>query len=168
MSTRCAIAIQEGDGWKGRYVHDDGDPATKGNDLRTLVDRDGYDAVVKTIITGDHYGWSAIEPRQPSITGVIPDESARYGTPAKTAWYFSPEGFYGDGRYANVPGYGIAYTEAQGVSPDYWITHEDDGIHIEWAYVLNERGFTYFKKNFETRSWDLINFVPWGSDQEVP
>jgi hypothetical protein len=171
MSTRSVVAFQEGDGWRGRYVHSDGYPSARVPDLLKIVERDGVDAAIKTI-TETWAGWSSLHATQPEIAGVAPDPDAGWGTPGFTAYLLAPGGMYGDGRFANVPGYGIAYTTESGqIDADHWIDHTDTDIWLEWAYVLNDRGLTVWKRNWDDatrpeRPWDLIGFVPWGTDPE--
>lgn len=115
MSTNSTIAIRTGDTWKGRYVHWDGDSV--GEDVKTLIARDGVEKVIETLVTGDHYGWSNINPDQ--------QDSLPVG--------------YGDGRFVAVPGYGIAYTTEQGQSsPDQWVNTV--GGHIEYAHIIEADG----------------------------
>lgn len=140
MSTRSAVAVVVGDSWRGRYVHSDGYPSHLLPTLLALIERDGKEAVLKKI-TEDRYGWSSLNPAQPSIEGVEVAADASYstyayGTPEYTAWNLGPGGGYGDGRFANEPGYGIAYTEVNGQSsPDQWVT-PDENWGTEWVYVV--------------------------------
>lgn len=174
MSTRSVIAVQEGDGWKGRYVHSDGYPTAKVPELLALVERDGLDTVVRRI-TKDRYGWSSLNPEQPDITGVAPYEgrlfgegAPAYGSAEYVATMLAPGNMYGDGRFANEPGYGMAYTTVSGQSdPDEWITHDGDNWGTEWAYVLNDIGFSVMKGSWKDEGWELVGFVRWGSDAGV-
>lgn len=138
MGTRSFIAEPYGESWRGRYVHWDGYPTSKGPMLQALIARDGREAVLETILHR-YYGWSSLHPTQPDITGVEPDVNAPYGSPAYEASRFTS-----DGRFANVPGYGIAYTTEQGQSSeDQWITPEGlasgEDWDTEWGYVVFPR-----------------------------
>lgn len=151
MSTRSVIAEPQGDDWRGRYCHSDGYPSHQLVALHALVRRDGVDVVRKTLLH-DHAGWSFIDPAAPDLDGAVPDRNAPYGSPAQQAYAFSPEGSHGDGRFANIPGYGIAYTTTkfttpplgskdkpyQQVSEDEWYAPFGDAGWTEWCYVLHE------------------------------
>lgn len=61
MSTRSIIATSDADGvFRGRYVHWDGYPTGVGEAARTIVQRDGLAAAVKTLVV-DHTVWSSID-----------------------------------------------------------------------------------------------------------
>lgn len=118
MGTRSAVGVRNENGqYKGRYIHWDGYPSWVGLKLRELIDRDGVQQVVKTIVL-DNYGWSNLNPREegPLSTG------------------------YSDGRFKVVPYYGIAYTTEQNQStPDDWIEEPGD-LGTEWLYLIEEDG----------------------------
>jgi hypothetical protein len=172
MGTRSVIAIPEGDGWKGRYCHWDGYPSHQAAILQALVARDGLQTVQQTL-TADYYGWSLLQNDQPDIAGVEPRkrEVGHAADAASIAYDFGPEGSYGDGRFANVPGYGVAYTTLQGQSSsDDWITHDGDNWGTEWAYVLSEGGLLVVKQSYDgpgrilglyrwdsATNWDEVN-----------
>lgn len=60
MSTNSVIARQEGDTWRGRYVHWNGYPTWRVPELLKLVPAlGGYEAAVK-FLTEDHFGWSKL------------------------------------------------------------------------------------------------------------
>ena len=105
MGTRSVVAVPTaGGGWKGRYVHWDGYPAGVGDAVRAIVERDGVETAVDTLVV-TNYGWSSVaaETRE--------DEDLSAGM--------------SDGRFKVVPGYGVAYTEQDGQSsPDAFITDE--------------------------------------------
>lgn len=111
MSTRSIVAIPEGDGWKGRYVHFDGIPLGVGKSIWKIVVRDGIDAAIDTLVH-KHYGWSAIDHDDRS-------------------WF--------DNESGHVHGYGLAYEpEDQG---DWWIHAQDtDKSWCEWFYVITQTG----------------------------
>ena len=173
MGTRSVVAFQEGDGWRGRYVHFDGYPSARVPDLLTIVARDGVEAAIKTI-TETWAGWSSLDAYQPDITGVTPDANAAWDSPEMQASRFAPGGGYDDGRFANVPGYGIAYVAESGqIDPDHWIDHTDTDIWLEWAYVLNDRRLSVWKRNWDDatrpeRPWDCVGVIAWdATPQEV-
>lgn len=142
MSTRSAVAVTVGDSWRGRYVHSDGYPSHLLVTLLALIKRDGREAVVKRL-TEDRYGWSSLNSDQPDITSVeIADDASystyEFGTPEYEKWHLT-KGGYSDGRFANEPGYGIAYTEVRDQSnPEMWVTPESDW-GTEWVYVIGPR-----------------------------
>lgn len=194
MSTRSVCAIPDGDGFRGRYVHSDGYPSAKVPEYLALVERDGLPSVIKKI-TEERYGWSTINPNQPDITGVAPPAEypgwiASTGTEARAyyAYLLAPGNMYGDGRFANEPGYGIAYTTVENQSAeDQWITHDGDDWGTEWAYVLSDRGLAVYERLTQKwakpeawtkalyaqadkysglRGWYFHGFVEWGSSDD--
>lgn len=170
MSTRSVVAYPVGDGWRGRYVHSDGYPAGVGATLVRLVKRDGLETVLRKI-TQDRYGWATLNDDQPNITGVRVSPSATfgtyaYGTPQRLVYQLRPGGIYGDGRFANEPGYGLAYTTVQGQSdPHDWITRDSHDQGTEWAYVLSPLGIVVLERNYsnDTATWKHRLFVAWGA-----
>lgn len=115
MGTRSIIAIPEGKtGFRGRYCHWDGYPGGVGHALRSIVLRDGMETAIRTLII-DNYGWSTVNANAMQAL----------------------DGTNDDGRFAPVPGYGIAYTTKDNQSsPDSWLTRKDESW-CEWAYVLH-------------------------------
>lgn len=131
MGTRSIVAVPDAEhGFRGRYIHWDGYPSGVGEALRTIVNRDGYDFAVK-VLTEQHYGWS-------SVNGAETQELGSGQT---------------DGRFAAVPGYGVAYTTSTGgfqsvpqSSPDDWHFGDDaKDTWCEWAYVLGESEIGVFR-----------------------
>jgi hypothetical protein len=124
MGTRGVVAIKDGDGWKGRYIHWDSYPSGVGLALVEILTRDGLEQAVKTLIE-THYGWS-------QVTGESDLEPLSEGQD--------------DGRFENIPGYGVAYTDTkitgydgrpyQQVTEDQWILSGESDNGTEWAYVL--------------------------------
>lgn len=128
MGTRSVIAVEHGDGWRGRYCHWDGYPTGVGEALRQIVKRDGLDTAIRTL-TQDYYGWSNVNAQD--------QQELHKG--------------YQDGRFAAVPGYGIAYTTHQGQSrPEQWHTSDDRESWCEWAYVLTATGIDVYTLPFES------------------
>lgn len=150
MSTRSFVGKINNDGtFKARYVHSDGYPTYLGRALLELALRDGAETVLETV-TEEHYGWSNLSADTPDIEGVTPDREADFGSAEFQASLFKGGDhppIYGDGRFANVPGYGIAYTTKQGQSdPDEWIegsldldagTGSGDFNWLEWGYLID-------------------------------
>lgn len=126
MGTRSVLAVQQGDGWKGRYCHWDGYPDHQLTTLLELIERDGAERV-RRVLTEEHYGWST--------TGADQGNSHDYQD---------------DPRFVAVPGYGVAYTTEQGQSSlDDWITHDGDDWGTEWAYVIGDRSVTVFERVYD-------------------
>lgn len=124
MGTRSIIAKQDGDAWKGRYAHWDGYPAHQGKTIWDIVQRDGYETAVNTLVNENFY-WSALD--------------ANHGDTALS-----------ESRWINVKGYGVAGNDEQ-ASPDEWYTPADmldcwiDYIYIVtvgglWVISVQERG----------------------------
>jgi hypothetical protein len=117
MSTQCIVAVPDGDSFRGRYVHSDGYPSWTGRFLRELVDRDGLNKVIATVVIDHPTGWSMIDP-------------------ANTA--------AADPGTVVVPGYGIAYEDEP--DQREWVT-PDDGEMAEWAYVLAPSGIMVWQND---------------------
>lgn len=172
MGTRSAVCEPHGDSYRGRYAHWDGYPTAMARSLWALVERDGLDVVRQTIIH-DHYGWSTINTDQTVST----PRQLRQAERKRDAWrkgggFWSPlndDPLYdaysfsigkNDGRFAQVAGYGIAYTTEQGQSsPDEWIGPSDD-YGTEWRYVLGDDGLWIYvgygenPRLLSTHRWD--------------
>lgn len=150
MSTRSAFGTISNGTFKGRYIHSDGYPGGVGLELAALIQRDGVDRVLE-VVTKEHYGWSCLNSQLPTLTEDVKAGLAGlahdYGNPARYWAWLQPGETYGDGRFAGVAGYGIAYTTEQNQSsPDEFVTFAIDGSTgdtwgIEWAYGI-EKGLT--------------------------
>lgn len=101
------------------YVHFDGYPEAKLPELSTLINRDGAEKVVETILSARTGGWSIISPD------------------ADTA---GMENMLGE-RGRVVEGYGLAYTDLQTEEgePTYIGDgmSENDHIWIEYVYLID-------------------------------
>lgn len=170
MSTRSAVAVPYGNSWRGRYVHSDGYPSHLLVALLTLIQRDGKATVLRKI-TEDRYGWSNLDPRQPSIEGVeiAPDADYRtypYGSAEYEAWDLT-RGMRSDGRFVNEPGYGIAYTTVQNQSAeDEWVTPENDW-GTEWAYVVGMDSIAVLENQYSA-GWLVRGHVPFDTPLDDP
>lgn len=119
MGTRSVVAVQTGDTFKGRYIHWDGYPSGVGEQILTIVKRDGVEKA-RQVLTVKHYGWSGLDTEQKA---------------GKASLSVGMQ----DGRFAAVKGYGVAYTTAQGQSKaDDWVTSDGDDWGTEWAYILRD------------------------------
>lgn len=151
MSTRSIIAVPAGGSWRGRYCHSDGYPSHQLRQLLALVARDGLEQV-RTTLTETHSGWSYIEADRVDL----PSEWRE-----------------GDERYAEVPGYGLAYTtkvvalpgnpQYQQISEDEWFSFEEPAeSDAEWGYVLDSRNILIYTNDGTT--WTLRGRV--GYDEQ--
>lgn len=114
MSTRSIIAKQQGDTWAGRYAHWDGYPSHQGAVIWHIVQRDGVEKAVKTLVD-DNFYWSSLNPFQ------------EVGEPDEDRW-------------EHVAGYGVAGNEQQ-ANPDEWYTPENyKDSWCEYVYVIAPAG----------------------------
>lgn len=139
MGTPAVVATMIDGLVKGRYVHWDGYPTGLGKNLALMVNRDGLEQVVKTTLL-DHYGWSTLDGAAEPVL----------------------EGGYTDGRFATVPGYGVAYTtKDEHTNPDGWSGHGLPGMSGYFGYVLTESGVVVCQVREENHggAW-IANWVP--------
>jgi len=117
MSTRSCVAIPQGDGWKGRYVHWDGYPEHMVPTLLDLISRKGVDRVRDVLINWNP-GWSFIGQDENMTNNLGPD------------------------RAHFVSDYGLAYTRRE-QPMDSWITDQDsDALWIEYVYIIGPKSLT--------------------------
>ena len=117
MSTRSCVAIPQGDGWKGRYVHSDGYPEHMVPTLLDLVKRKGVKRVTDVLINWNG-GWSFVG-QYPGMTNCLGEDRAHF-----------------------VSDYGLAYSRKE-QPMDSWITSENpDPVFIEFVYILGPRSIT--------------------------
>ena len=109
MSTRSVVAIPRGTGWIGTYVHFDGYPQHMMPALTAMIERDGIDTVIDTLIIPG--GWSLLNPNANGSPEPLGAERAR-----------------------GVVGYGVAYND--GMAPTFF-TSDDDLRMIEYVYLLD-------------------------------
>ena len=117
MSTRSLTAFVTESGVLGRYTHFDGYPAGRIPVLLELLERDGYGTVCATVL--GRPGWSSL-------------------TPERT------DHMLGD-RGESVPGYGVAYTEAQYAGfdvpqPTPWENEFGPDSWLEFGYIVHPSG----------------------------
>lgn len=149
MSTRSFVGTVNADKtFRARYVHSDGYPTGVGETLAALIALHGVEETLR-VVTEEHYGWSNLNAYAPDITNVRADSEAAYDTPAFQASLFRGKyAIYGDGRFENIPGYGIAYTTKDNQSsPDDWITGTlgeplSRGMWTEWGYLIDTEAET--------------------------
>jgi hypothetical protein len=117
MSTRSVVAIPQGDGWKGRYVHSDGYPDHMLPTLLDIIQRKGVDRAVDVLINWNP-GWSFI------------------GT------YEGMTNYLGENRAHFVSDYGLAYSRKE-QSMDEWYTDQNsDPLWIEFVYIIGPKSIT--------------------------
>lgn len=122
MATRSIVAEVSGTGWRGRYCHWDGHPATKVNQLLLLVARDGVETVTHTLIH-DNYSWSSIDP----FTKQKDDEQ----------WKF-------------VEGYGYAHNDLE-ENQQFMFTEADTTFAwAEYLYVFGDTGLQVWTAETDT------------------
>lgn len=147
MGTRSCVAIPEGDGFRGKYVHWDGYPTHMGKTLYALVDQHGL-AEVQRVLVHESAGFSCVDPRKTEL-----------------------DRFEQDGRFLLIPGFGVAYNpdSEQGDVED-WITpfaedeSERDDWGTEWAYVLSDGGLVVWKMGWKSPP-TYVALVPWGQPE---
>lgn len=136
MSTRCYVGCAKTK--RVIYVHFDGYAEAKLPTLSKMIARDGAEKVVETLLSARTGGWSYLHDDEPEggDTGSLGDR----------------------GRI--VPGYGLAYTDAQ-IEPTYVGDglSEDDRIWIEYVYLIHpETGvITWFDTYEETPTFHGVN-----------
>lgn len=117
MSTRSCVAIPQGDGWKGRYVHSDGYPEHMVPALLDLIGRKGVDRVVDVLINWNP-GWSWIGKSE-GITNYL-----------------------GAGRARFVSDYGLAYTREEQPMDSFITSENPDPLFIEYVYIIGPKSLT--------------------------
>ncbi|GAA1252898.1 hypothetical protein GCM10009665_49520 [Kitasatospora nipponensis] len=150
MSGHGVIGVLNADGsYRGRYVHSC-DPGTAEADLWAILTRTcrGDLAELLRVLTEDHYGWSYLRPSQPDVSRVTPPAAFPRDAPHDSvefvAYELSPEGSFGDGRFAGVPGFGVAYTTVEDQShPERWETgrigeRTDTSCDHGWLFTSTE------------------------------
>jgi hypothetical protein len=117
MSTRSCVAIPQGDGWKGRYVHSDGYPDHMVPTLLDLIARKGVDRVRDVLINWNG-GWSFV------------------GT------YEGMTNYLGEDRAHFVSDYGLAYSKKEQPLTEWITSEQNDALFIEYVYILGPKSIT--------------------------
>lgn len=146
MSTRSVVFARTGEGLLGVYVHWDGHPSGRLDALKRLIERDGVEKVVSTLLRKPS-GWSYITPDQTDVLGIL----------------------YDSVRFVAVTGYGVEYSDEkihdgrggfyiQGDSE--YRTPEDvyGDPFIEYIYVIEEDGSISWAENDYTKSWNHLHW----------
>ena len=134
MSTRSCVAIPQGDGWKGRYVHSDGYPDHMLPTLMDLVQRKGLDRVIDVLINWNG-GWSFVGTYE-GITNYLGEDRAHF-----------------------VSDYGLAYSKKEQPLTECITSEDGDALWIEYVYVLGPKSITVLEsyKNGEVFAWRLLS-----------
>jgi hypothetical protein len=122
VATRSIVAEVSAAGWRGRYCHWDGHPATKVDQLLLLVARDGVETVTRTLIH-DNYSWSSIDP----FTKQKDDEQ----------WKF-------------VEGYGYAHNDLEENQQAMFTEADTEFAWAEYLYVLGAKGLQVWTAETDT------------------
>lgn len=140
MSTRSLIAVNDNGDLRVAYAHSDGYPTHMAKNLATLLEREGFESTVATLIDSD-VDWSEIDAHTPDVTGVKPDRSAPYGTAGYQAHSLSFRP-----KFSNLPGWGVSHPgSGLGIKG----TQDADGsiqltntAGTQWLYVLDPEART--------------------------
>ncbi|MDJ1122751.1 hypothetical protein QJ043_04130 [Olsenella sp. YH-ols2217] len=116
MSTRCMVGRSSLG--KGRYVHCNGQPGWTGCALVQIIDRDGVEKAMTTIVD-EHRGWSILCPvaADPNGSGAVVDSLYRR-----------------DAQCLGVPLYGYAFREQR----DEWWPVGDS--LLDYSYLVDDDG----------------------------
>ncbi len=152
MSTRSVIGWPEGDGFAGRYHHNDGDPSGVGRVLLRMVDQYSVDEVV-TMLRTEKVGFSAIYTDDGSpCDPTAPAEWPEYGFDCVGPKTYSAR--EDDARYA----------EQENDDPDFGgQVHrftDDDSFDTEWAYAVSPGGIGVWKAHWgKSPAWETVGLV---------
>ena len=140
MATRGVIARPAGNGWEGRYHHWDSYPSGLG---KTLWDayhrffRRDIDAMTSYLIDQHPAGWSTIVGADLTLPpGFTEHGNSRFGDYSK--------GLITWEEYRNLPQNRRpqCYCHGDRNEPEQLITHDQDPVDLEWAYVLSPTSMT--------------------------
>lgn len=110
MTTNALLAVKTESGVVGRYLHSDGYPDHVLPQLTTMIERDGGARVAATLLAQDRGGWSSLDFKTLDAS---------------------------EGKvWAEIPGYGSAYRDADPESPIRWEDAVAD-VDFEYGYVLD-------------------------------
>lgn len=120
MSTNSVLAIQDGDGWRGRYCHSDGYPTHVGRVLWNEIKEAGFDAFEHFLVEGrGTHGVSDLDLG--FLTAPVEKGWVDYGAPGNLR------------VYRDRPG-------EESLAP-MWISHEP----FDWVYVATPEALTVLK-----------------------
>lgn len=136
--------------FQARYLDRGGSPSQVGPTLARIIARDGVKDALGVLVR-QHPAWESLDVRQPDIEEVTLAEGATaFGTPGCCARPFGENGFFGDGRFTNVPGFGIGLTAKGGESypiqqingrislRERRLTFVDGAPSDAWGYLFEE------------------------------
>lgn len=194
MGTRAFIGhLPTPDAYTARYTHWDGGPMSMGPTIAAIIDRDGANPTIDTIMSAPA-GWSIVDPRTPDPTGTEPDASAEHWTPGYFA-HLIECGQYDPEQYQVRPGIGVAYADTESSEIEGTInvdtgTATAPGGWIEWGYLIDpQRGVLHILEGTTSRvaatlpldaladadwagiecgpSWEQCSHYAWFHDPEV-
>jgi len=153
MSTRSIIAVQYGDGFRGRYCHSDGYPMHNGRVLFEEVRSAGVDALEAFLDDDGRGAW-----------GISYISSGFLVAPNEQTWDGGDNGgnhaVFSQASYSHR-----VYRDRPNEMPTPWITHADTDLWgTEWCYVASKGGLSvgvvrYTKDMPETVKW--LGFYGW-------
>lgn len=140
MATRGIIGVDCGNGtWQGRYVHWDNYPDRIVPLLAELVERDGWEKVIDTIIN-KRASWSTLDP--------YVDESSPFFT-----------------RENYEPGYGFFHTDG---AMEIYTDETGYYSWAEYVYVMNDEGVTvYTVKGVEEETLEYESRFTWSEAKTI-
>lgn len=144
MSTNSVIAIPDGDAWRGRYVHWDGQPTWMGAQLHAIVQRDGVEQARK-VLTETERSWSSIDSGYAEKRDGAYDEVSGYGTAhldkSCSAWATPVDD---DGRWLYVLADDALWIGKVSAKPDFYAVVRYDDTNVDWqAIEYKECGDNY-------------------------
>ena len=171
MSTRSIIAVQYGDGFRGRYCHSDGYPEHNGRVLFDEVHAAGLGALSAFLSDDGRGAWgiSFISPGFLSAPVEMPwDIDGGWGQFDRDGRSWDIDGGWGqfDRDYNHR-----VYRDRKGESPSSWITHADTDLWgTEWCYVASAGGMAVgvvrWNSESKTDSVQWLGFYGWSQTPE--
>lgn len=156
MSTRSIIAVQHGDGFRGRYCHSDGYPEHNGRVLFDEVHAAGLGALSAFLSDEGRGAWG--------VSFLMP---GFLSAPSEMPW--DTDGGWGEFDVANYNH--RVYRGRKGESPTPWLTHADTDLWgTEWCYVASAGGFSVgvvrWNGQTKTDSVEWLGFYGWAQTPE--
>jgi len=143
MSTRSVLAIQNGDGFKGRYAHWDGYPSCRAVQLFQTYKELFNDAELV---------------RQYAVKPNLNGSWSSYSPPSEVA---NREASKPDSRTMND-------TYNEDTSNEGWIYSDGDHWGTEWAYVIGDKALSIFfwkySEGYTEGSWVFCGAYDWNKE----
>ena len=146
MSTRSVLAVQNGDGFKGRYAHYDGYPTSRAAQLFQTYKELFNDAELV---------------RQYAVKPSLNGSWSSYCPPSEVAE-----------REANKPDYQTSnYTYNEDTNNEGWIYSDGDHWGTEWAYVIGDKALSVFSWRYQDEdytegSWVFCGAYDWNKEHD--